>query len=278
MRNAKALGVAVLFFLATGCMNLPPRYDVSPASFKYGYDVPSATKQPRGDITLAVVRPEHSANSMVLGAPSTNPHAVRVGFSPVTVTRRGQMGGGVAFTDPEVRQHIQAALQSFVDSAKVDLEKIFIAKGIKTMGPFGSIGEMTFSQKRDATFALAPEIHVMLEQSGQAEGVLSVGGWFSLILIEPLSGQKIWVKKLEQPYKQAPYVAKTDLKLLGPAFQEVTTDNRAKVAGDLLSAIYRDLMEQIWQHADPEEFASLLGQADDLKVRAAPGMTAPTRR
>jgi|RhiMetdeSRZDD1v2_1073273.scaffolds.fasta_scaffold409638_2 hypothetical protein len=166
-------------------------------------------------------------------------------------------------------------LQGFLDSSKVDLEKVFIAKGIKTMGPFANIGEMTFSGKRDATFALAPEIHLALDQSGGEEGNLSVGGWFSLILIEPLSGQKIWAKKLELEAQSMPYVVKTTIKF-GFFLQDVTTDNRADVAAKLLSQFYQGLMEKIWQHADPEEFATLIPQTAELKERAAPGMTTPT--
>jgi len=72
-----------------------------------------------------------------------------------------------------------------------------------------------------------------------------------------------------------PYVAKTTTKF-GVLLQDVTTDNRADVAAKLLSQFYRGLMEKIWQHADPEEFATLLPQAAELKERAAPGMTTPT--
>ena len=67
------------------------------------------------------------------------------------------------------------------------------------------------------------------------------------------------------------YVAKTTTKFLGMTFQNVTIDNRAEVLGNLLSQFYRGLMEQIWQHAAPQEFASLIPQATELKERAASG-------
>ena len=68
---------------------------------------------------------------------------------------------------------------------------------------------------------------------------------------------KIWAKKLELDAQSMPYVAKTTK--FSVFLQDVTIDNRANLmAAKLLSQFYQGLMEKIWQHADPEEFATLL--------------------
>lgn len=275
MRIGWAMVITGTVVFGVACMALPPDYRVESGSPKFGYEAPQTVKQPRGDLTLAIVRPVQAAASTVFGVP-LGPTSVAHVAPRISVTV-GHPMRGYSVTEPEVRHRIAVTLQSFLDAARVDIEKLFIAKGLKTMGPFADIGEMTFSQKRDATFALAPEIHLRLDQSGGAEGELSADGWFSLILVEPLSGQKIWVKKLELDSKRARYTAMTSTSI-GLAIQDVTTDDRAKVAADLLSQLYQDLMGRIWQHADPEEFATLIAQAMELKERAAPGMTTPTTR
>lgn len=276
-RRMALLGIAIL---AAGCGTLHPAFIVEPANPKFGYDVPQSGPQPRRDVVMAIVRPVAAPSTTILGMGSMGVGS-SMGEVPTVATLMLGMSPrttGMMMTEPQVRQRISAALQQASESAKVDLEKIFVAKGMRTMGPFANIMEMTFSQKRDATFALAPEIHLILEQSGTDEGTLSVGGWFSLILIEPLSGQKIWVKKLEQDTRRASYAARTETKFVGLGLQQVTTDDRARVGSELLSQFYRDVMDRIWKHADPEEFLSLLPQVQELKARAAPGMTPPTMR
>ncbi len=273
---SRAVAFACLSLIVAGCVQLLPDIKVESGNPTFGYDVPTGRKPPRTDITLAIVQPVQDATSTVLGIPVSQAGATYA--APGIIVSTPGVRNPVQ-TEPVVRQRVFSHLQAFMEAARVDLEKIFIAKGLRTMGPFRNIGEMTFSQKRDATFALAPEIHVRLDQSGGEAGAISAGGWFSLILIEPLSGQKIWAKKLDLPTRNAPYLAKTGTDLVaGIALQQVTTDNRAKVSADLLSQQYQDLMGRIWEPADPEEFSTLVSQADELKSRAAPGMTVPTRR
>lgn len=175
--------------------------------------------------------------------------------------------------EKEVSDGVEAMPDAFLDSAQRDLERLLIAKGFKTSGPFKDHEDMTFSEKKDATFELPPTIKLTIDRGAQptfeAEektwtGEVTVSAEVSLILHEPLSGQKIWAKRLAIPKRRAP----TKVEETGTT----VTDDRAEVTANLLSAPYKDLMDTISKQVDPEEFAALSTQSAELKERAAPRM------
>jgi len=101
--------------------------------------------------------------------------------------------------------------RGFSASMGADLDKILIAKGVTTTGPFLSLDEVTFSQKKDAALMLAPRLFVTTEikytearpnrrnvgTTMERNFSMSVTGWISFNMQEPLSGEKMWIKRLE---------------------------------------------------------------------------------
>lgn len=267
MRMLLILSVLFLFPVMLGaCITLPPTVDVPPGDISFKYEPLGATARQATGVSMAIVKPVRTATSLAtFQTSSSNPLLVK--------------------TELEVKKRVGTTLDEFLNSIKVDLEKIIIAKGIRTSGPFDDINEMTFFQKREATFALAPEIHLVFDRvitkeapllslSPENKGELSIQGWFSLILQEPLSGQKIWAKKLDIPKRTAPFIIKREFRSPQEfTSQEVTVDDSAKVTAELLQQFYKELMGTIGKHTDPMEFISLKGQAMELKQRAAPAMT-----
>jgi hypothetical protein len=174
--------------------------------------------------------------------------------------------------ESEVSGRVNTMTDAFLDSSKKDLERLLLAKGLKTAGPFKDVEDMTFAEKRDATFTLVPTIKLNIDRAQpnlggevpSARGQVSASCEFALVLFEPLSGQKIWQKRLPIPTQTAPYAVElTDTTL---------TDDRAEATTKMLSSLYKNLFDTIGKHADPEEFATLSVQALELKERAAPRM------
>ncbi len=117
--------------------------------------------------------------------------------------------------------------KGFSASMGVDMDKILISKGMTTKGPYTGINEITYSDKKASDLALTPSVfinadpkpiggHPMADgstsQPGQAiymgeyepgkhwgmrEFELKISGWFVWVLQEPLSGEKMWIKRLE---------------------------------------------------------------------------------
>src|SRR5258708_1439183 len=92
-----------------------------------------------------------------------------------------------------------------------EVDKIVSAKGMTTTGPYHSLDEITYSEKKNAELTLAPKIFITTEikygnmqPTRRREGLtmerefnMSISGWITFIMQEPLSGEKMWIKKLE---------------------------------------------------------------------------------
>lgn len=131
----------------------------------------------------------------------------------------GSVPVAVAVVNPSYKETDSALMnelyskvaRGFTSSMGTDLDKILIAKGMTTTGPFPSLDEITYSEKKNAELTLAPKIFISTEvkygemhQSNRQEGLtmereftMSISGWVTFIMQEPLSGEKMWIKKLE---------------------------------------------------------------------------------
>ena len=206
------------------------------------------------------------------------------------------------------RQAIQQALQSGrgssmghyrrIDVAKVDyldqikkylqtdLEQMLLAKNIRVSGPFKTMDEMTFDQKNRAIYSFTPEISINVDTQFKTttgggyieEGNIIVNGVITFILRESLTGEKIWVKRLEapsivKPYKflakhKETYSVETTLGFAGmplTSSKNEEQDNTDQVLATALSEFYTALGEKLWIHIDPEEWSKYLDQAENLR-------------
>ena len=67
--------------------------------------------------------------------------------------------GGVAISrvlsDAQVTHQVQEMKRAFLASVKKDLDRIMIAKGMRTMGPFDTFDDLTFSEKKEYIYDFA---------------------------------------------------------------------------------------------------------------------------
>ena len=131
----------------------------------------------------------------------------------------GSVPVSVAVVNPSYRETDSALMnelyskvaRGFSSSMGTDLDKILIAKGMTTTGPFPSLDEITYSEKKNAELTLAPKVFISTEVKygdlkpiTRREGLtmerdftMNISGWVTFIMQEPLSGEKMWIKKLE---------------------------------------------------------------------------------
>ncbi len=144
---------------------------------------------------------------------------------------------------------------------QTDIEKIIIARGYTTAGTFSSIDEMTYSQKERAAFVLRPIINLDLIVQG-VQGTMS--GNITLELMEPMSKEKIWIKRLNLE----PIMGPISYELVhiqtrsAPQLVQMISENSVKM---LLNDFYMPSMEKIWNHFDPREINNLKPDSDKLK-------------
>jgi hypothetical protein len=162
-----------------------------------------------------------------------------------------------------------------------DLEKVLVAKGFKVTGPFDSLDMMTFPEKRGANLTLTPTVELTMDGRltrqtlgmgglvpNKDEGILSVGGWVSLIMLEPLSGEKMWIKRVEVQSVQEPYVVSyTILVRQGQRVQNILSDTRPSAYTTALNRIYPKIMEGAWTYFHPDEVVLTKRQADEVRER-----------
>lgn len=162
-----------------------------------------------------------------------------------------------------------AYFSSFAQSLDTDTQRLLIAKGLRVTGPFHSFDGMTFPEKKAADLAFVPRIHLEIAESypvnidqpaalgGQLirrRGHISARGFVELTLVEPLSEQKMWMKKVEL----TPVSDDVEVDLLMDANGTLNPfhsnkDNRDTALIMLLNASYPPILDALWRYLDFRE-------------------------
>jgi hypothetical protein len=169
----------------------------------------------------------------------------------------------------------------FLDSIQTDLQRTLLARGFAVTGPFETFDIMTFPEKKDAPLALVPEFVLTVDERYASEyhsesgdltrfnGTMVVSGFARFTMIEPISEQKIWVKKVDIPSQSAPI----DVDLLYTSGQlnqfHTNKDNRVATFVGLLNTTYPEVMKKFWNYLNPEEIEMMRKASTDARARKA---------
>lgn len=199
--------------------------------------------------------------------------------------------------------------KGFSASMGADLEKLLVAKGLTATGPFATLDDITYAEKKGAALTLAPRVYIQTElryegpprmvidgQTQRADGsivparsqrsfVMITSGWITFVMQEPLSGEKMWIKKLElEPIESrgvevhdATPVMQTLSDAWGKPYQVPTGqyapgttllyDGKVDALADALMAVYPKTMERFWNFLDPEEMKHLKKKSQEIRAR-----------
>jgi neuraminyllactose-binding hemagglutinin len=162
-----------------------------------------------------------------------------------------------------------------------DLQRILIARGA-TIKAFKNEDELVYGDKKDLDLIAAPEIDLGIQTLGKKvssnlvgvvteEGSYQATGSVSLSFKEPLTGQKVLVKRINledlsapQPYK---LIEKRNRSITSMALSSGTQeeDSRARAVAEVLSDFYPKAMDKLWNHLSPDELQQAKKQAAELK-------------
>lgn len=243
-----ALTIALAYLNFAGCASAPPPVPLYAPRFSYAY--PSG-EAPASDVTIAIVRPI-DANA----GQATSGKVLAVNSKNMLKTEEAFNAGIVA-----------------------QLQELMNRKGFKQTGPFDDLNSMTFPDKKAADLTLTtqvglnfavPSTNVKYEQgfgdrlagSGvgiiESKGVCSGSGFISFVMLEPLSGEKIWIKKVDVP--------PTEVDCTGKGTPESFTviDNGVAV---LLEKAFQLTMKKAWDYISPEEITLLKKQSQELRAK-----------
>jgi hypothetical protein len=224
-----------------GCASAPPPVPEYAPRFSYSYP---AGEPKASDVTIAIVLPT-SAD----------------GFATA-----GQMG----------TLYVQHAM-AFNTAMAAQFQELLAKKGFQQTGPFDDLNSMTFPDKKRADLALTAQVGItvaipsekMRHQDnlfGTRPGVIysttgpcTVTGFVSYVLLEPMSGEKLWVKKLDVPTTEVDCSGERG----GPGLGTIIANGAAHA----LEKTYGAVMQRAWDYISPEEIILLKKQSQELRAK-----------
>lgn len=176
--------------------------------------------------------------------------------------------------------------KSFSDNLAADIEEAMTARGYSIRGPFKTRDEMIYNDKEESDLAIIIEINpkfglvngkynssslITCDDGSNAiklsQVVISLSGKINLTAMEPISGEKLWVKSVEIPINQTPQIAAENFwcfdRQVLPFIIHDSFIHNAVV--QLLEDGYADIIDKIWNHIHPSEFERLESTIKELK-------------
>ena len=187
----------------------------------------------------------------------------------------------------------------------VDLQKVIVAKGMTTMGPYSSYDEVVYSEKKTSPLMLAPTVEMKVsvtyfgpatKTTGISQALayehrmsrdfqMTVTGYLTLMLVESMSREKMWIKKLEfdqvtlqgvEQWEAVPeytptyglFGEVTGRKLTGWHEGQMVYDGKPEVLANAVESFYQSVMEKCWALIDPAEIVDIKAQAEEIRANA----------
>jgi hypothetical protein len=276
------------YLLLTGCaetQHYEPQYSPIP---DYSRDLYSFPK-----FALPMAKPPGSVNLTVVNI---------IPQYKDTLTQE-YAGGAKMSASGVMTKSMLNVFKSFAGSAGEDIEAQLVAKGMTTKGPL-DMSEVTYTDKKGADLTVL--IHVILDvqytdpkyirqsafvggkQGKVYTGNMSVGIKIFYYLLEPLSEEKMWIKKLDLGVQESDYeMAKEQEQYVsgtrfvsdgcGGGYNQTTYgwrdtntfiyDSRTKIFSDVLKEAYPKIMKTAWSYFDPDEMLNLKMKSQEIRER-----------
>ena len=236
------------------------------------FDIPAAADPASVDVTAVIIIPEYKD--------TYNQHYA---------------GGAQVSSGGMMTKDMMKVFKSFAGSVGEDIEAQLVSKGMTTKGPF-SLEEVTYPDKKGSDLTVSTnvifDIHYTNSrylrweyfQSGERakvySGNMTVGVKVYYSMLEPLSEEKMWIKKLDlgvQDYTyeygvgQERYQSGYD-ECGGPIYgyrdtNDYVYDQRAKIFSDILKDSYPQVMKTAYNYLDKDEMLHLKERSREIRER-----------
>lgn len=212
---------------------------------------PKEKVQTKTDIKIAVVKPVYSLTQKVMQSVTT---------SPLSSLLEQAMPADYKLKSKYYSDYVQRLRNAMT----VDLEEIASAKGLIVVKTFDNFDEITFNEKKSIDYVLMPEFDFgpVVKNKRQCfpvvgcidKGTIQMIGSFTLVFYEPMSREKIIIKKI-------------DMSSLGysSAIEYSGFEDADNKLMELLNEIYAKLMSKVETLIDVEELKQNLKNVKQLK-------------
>lgn len=168
----------------------------------------------------------------------------------------------------------------FANSIGTSLQEIILAKGMTVTGPYENIDMMTYPDKQAANLILTPTVSVAYSTPREVSRKRSVfikkgdrielgdivkyemdaEGWLNLELREPLSGEKMWIRKLYVDSFKVTYDYGYNT-----TRNFVIFDNKDAAVKSTINDVYTKILQQSWNYFNTDEMVMLNKKADEIR-------------
>ena len=192
------------------------------------------------------------------------------------------------FPEVPVGSVFSKVFDGLADSLSTDFDSIIIAKGMTVTGPFEDLNMMTYPDKKNANLTLTPHVYLNSsidlisgwehrENGGLSQGFrLTVSGWIILEMREPLSNEKIWIKKikLKDSYTElGQNIAEINLvrrsnSIFSSTYEvpgNIIYDGRKEAMAFIIKEFYPEIMKAFWDYINGEEITMLNQKANEIR-------------
>jgi hypothetical protein len=242
-----------------------PEEPAEPLVYNFKFSYPEAPAEKSG-ITIGVVGGDWGKKPLTLGQSPFSP--VSLSMSPDFVsTQTPQM----TEEDAKTVFLIMNVLKEFDLAVKKEYESMMVRRGFNTMG-FQSLNDMTYPQKQTCNLVLFPEFifSINSEKNGSKSNVdtkmpykATISGDIILNMIEPLSGQKVWMKRI--PLKPESFNFNRITDIADRMIYGDNADNRPQRLAGALSKFFTQIMQTSWNYFSPEEIEVMKKHSDDIR-------------
>lgn len=224
------------------------------------------------------------------------------GFSPPERMPAASVQFTIAVVEPTYKEKLHPdyskVIRSFSNSIGSGLDEILVAKGMTTKGPFGSLDEMPYPDKKNSNLTLTETmfLHAVEKEQRNTEdiqytdskgnvvlcevksGKLSVEIWMAFEMREPLSGEKMWIKRLdlgtfERDYQigiQKYWHSTPQADPWAPPqgvwkYGDIAFNTKPDALADILNEVYPKVMSSAWVYLDTEEMKKLDVKAKEIR-------------
>jgi hypothetical protein len=209
----------------------------------------------------------------------------------------------VAIVEPAYKEAISKTysrvVKSFSSSIGSGLDQILVAKGMTTKGPYASLEELPYPDKKGSNLTLTETVFIQaVEQADTAtprygqpntyytnsqgknvlcevsSGKLTVDVWLTFELREPLSAEKMWIKKLELGTLERSYQVGVEKYMYqdpsNPWVQQwrygdEQFNTKPDALASILNEVYPNIMKSAWVYLDTEELLQLNEKVKEIR-------------
>lgn len=273
----RSLVIAMMFTLI-GCATTSAPIEKEPAPqavYSFSYEPPE--KAEKCGVTIGIVSPQWD-KSIGYGEAQTPWFDAIISPNPNKLLLYPKL---MAQPYPPPRDIIEI-LDNFHRSVQDGFESVLIARGFDVMGPFENIDEMTYPQKQACHLIIVPEFSQIVRSNpstakvhvDRVEGTATSRTAVVLNIYEPLSREKLWIKKFTHTSDPFPFrmdfayeYVYQEYERIGVQRKGVTWDNRAANLAVAEEDLFEELMQKTWDYVNREEMMVLKAHSDELRKR-----------